>query len=168
MKKKPTLHRSVSALVRDLSEDRAFAEEFDKRLSGRQLIKALTVLRTRAELSQQDLAKKLECTQSKVSKLESSDDADICFGDLLDYTGAIGYEMRIFLMPRRQHSAEQVKMHAFVIKRLLDRIGQLAGKDALLSEESSLPLQVEVLQVDDEEPAGSTIAEETTETSSLR
>src|SRR5262245_48095075 len=114
--KKRTQHSSVSDMVRDLSEDQAFVEEFEKRLSARKLIKALTVLRTRAGLSQQELAEKLECTQSKVSKLESSADADIRFGDLLDYTGAVGYEMRLLLVPKGQKIVDEVKMHAFIIK----------------------------------------------------
>ena len=70
--KKRTQHNSVSDMVQSLSEDRAFAEEFERRVAGRQLIKILTVLRTKAGLSQQQLAEKLGCTQSKVSKLESS------------------------------------------------------------------------------------------------
>jgi transcriptional regulator with XRE-family HTH domain len=170
-------------MVRDLSEDRAFAEEFAKRLSRRQLIKALTVLRTRAGLSQQDLAEELECTQSKVSKLESSDDADIRLGDLLAYTGAVGCEMRIFLVPERQKIVDEVKMHTFVIKRLLDKMVRLAGSEGAMTEavagfleeaafnlthlvrqaaaalpglpdEPALPLQVEAPPVEEEEHPG--------------
>lgn len=177
--KKPTQHSSVSDMVRDLSEDRAFAEEFAKRLSERQLIKVLTVLRTRAGLSQQELAEKLECTQSKVSKLESSNDADVRLGDLVNYTGAVGYEMRVFFVPKGQKIVDEVKIHAFVIRRLLDRMVQLAGDDGvmikaaarflgeaafnltrfveeaaaglpLLPEEPSLPLQVEAPEVEEE------------------
>jgi transcriptional regulator with XRE-family HTH domain len=191
--KKRIQHNSVSDMVRDLSEDRTFAEEFAKRLSGRQLIKVLTVLRTRAGLSQQELAEKLECTQSKVSKLESSDDADIRFGDLMDYTGAVGYEMRVFLVPKRQKIVDEIKMHAFLIKRLLDRMVQLVGNDGAMTEavagfleeaafnltrivrkaaaalpalpeEPPLPLQVEAPEVE-EEKAG---AEEGATTSALR
>ena len=130
--KNRTQHNSVSDMVRDLSEDRTFAEDFARRLSSRQLIKALTVLRTRAGLSQQELAEKLECTQSKVSKLESSNDADVRFGDLLNYTGAVGYEMRVFLVPKRQKIVDEVQMHTFIIKRLLDRMVQLADEDGAL------------------------------------
>jgi transcriptional regulator with XRE-family HTH domain len=178
--KKRTQHRSVSDVVQSLSEDRVFADEFTKRLSGRQLIKALTVLRARAGLSQQELAGKLECTQSKVSKLESSDDVDVRFGDLVDYTGAVGCEMRVFLVPKRQKIVDEVKMHAFIIKRLLDRMVELAGADGVmikaaakflreaafnltrfvqeaaeglspLPEEPSHPLQVEAPEVEDEQ-----------------
>src|SRR5579875_602726 len=100
--KKQIQYSSVADMVRSLSEDRAFADEFEKRLSRRQLIKILTILRSRANLSQQELAEKLKCTQSKVSKLENSDDTDIRFGDLMDYVEAVDHEMRIFLVPKRQ------------------------------------------------------------------
>jgi transcriptional regulator with XRE-family HTH domain len=177
--KKPTHHSSVSAMVRKLSEDRAFAEEFAQRLAERQLIKVLTVLRTRAGLSQQELAEVLGCTQSKVSKLESSNDADVRLGDLVNYTGAVGYEMRVFFVPKGQRTVDEVKTHAFLIRRLLDRLVQLAGQDGVmikaaarflgeaafnltrlveeaaaglppLPEEPSLPLQVEAPEVEED------------------
>jgi transcriptional regulator with XRE-family HTH domain len=121
-------------MVRSLSGDRAFADEFSERLAGRQLIKALTVLRARAGLSQQELAERLGCTQSKVSKLESSDDADIRLGDLLAYTGAVRHEVRILLVPRGQRIVDEVRMHALIIQRLLDRIVRLAGDDGAMTE----------------------------------
>jgi transcriptional regulator with XRE-family HTH domain len=127
-------HSSVSDMVRSLSDDPGFADEFAKRLSHRQLIKALIVLRTRAGLSQQELAQKLGCTQSKISKVESGNDEDIRFGDLVDYASAIEHEMRILLVPKNQTLADEVKIHAFVIKRLLSRLVQLAGDDKAMSD----------------------------------
>src|SRR5207248_10446034 len=100
-----------------------------ERLSRRQLIKVLTVLRSRAGLSQQELAQKLGRTQSKVSKLEGSDDADVRLGDVVDYAVAVGHEVRVFLVPKGQTIVEEAKMHAFVIKRLLNRLAELAGDD---------------------------------------
>jgi len=116
-------------MVRNLSDDREFADAFSKRLSGRCLIKILTVLRTREGLSQAELADKLGCKQSKVSKMESGDDADLRFGDLVNFTGAVGHEMRILLVPEGQSLVDEVKMHAFIIKRFLDRLVSLAGED---------------------------------------
>jgi hypothetical protein len=52
----------------------------------------------------------------------------------MDYAGAVGYDMRIFLVPRGQRLVDEVKMHAFVIKRLLDRIVHLAGEDGAITE----------------------------------
>jgi transcriptional regulator with XRE-family HTH domain len=129
MAKKQTQHSSVADMVRNLSEDQAFADDFDKRLRSRQLIKALMVLRNCAALSQQELAGKLGCTQGKISKLESNADADIRFGDLVNYTDATGHEIRIFFVPKKQTVVDEVTMHAFVIKRLLHRLVELAGDD---------------------------------------
>jgi transcriptional regulator with XRE-family HTH domain len=131
--KKRTQHPSVSDMVRSLSEDPSFADEFLKRLSGRQLIKVLTVLRTRAGLSQQELAEKLHCTQSKVSKLESSNDTDLRFGDLLDYTSAVEHEMRLFLVPKGRTLLDEVQMHAYMIQRLLHCLIRLAGSDGAMT-----------------------------------
>jgi predicted XRE-type DNA-binding protein len=131
---KRTRHKSVEDMVRNLSEDRTSADEFNKRLSNRQLVKALAVLRTQAGLSQMELADCLSCTQSKVSKLESGADADLRFGDILDYTKAVKHEMRIYLVPKGQKRiVDDVKMHALVIKRLLDRMVQLAGDDGAMT-----------------------------------
>lgn len=127
--KKKSQHNSVSEMVRSVSENPTFADKFADRLERRQLVKLLAVLRARACLSQSELAEKLGCTQSKISKLESSDDADVGFGDLLAYTGAVEHEMRIFLVPKGQPIIDEVKMHAFVIKRLLNRLVELAGND---------------------------------------
>jgi transcriptional regulator with XRE-family HTH domain len=120
-------------MVRDLSETPGFADEFEKQLAGRRLIQQLLILRARAGLSQQEVAEKLACTQSKVSKLETSADADISFGDLVGYTAAVGHEMRLFLVPKGLKLADEVKMHAFSIRRLLDRMVQLAGDDGTMT-----------------------------------
>jgi predicted XRE-type DNA-binding protein len=130
--KKNSQHNSVSEMVQALSDDQTFADEFAKRVSDRQLIKVLTVLRTQAGLSQKELAAKLNCTQSKVSKLESGCDADLGFGDVIDYTQAVEHEMRIFLVPKGQRIVDDVKMHAFIIKRLLDRLVQMVGHDGVM------------------------------------
>jgi transcriptional regulator with XRE-family HTH domain len=175
-------HTSVADMVRTLSDDRAFTEEFEKKMRQRQFIKLLTILRTRADLSQENLAQKLGCTQGKVSKLEHSDDKDIRFGDLLDYTEAVGCEMRIMLVPKGQKIVDEVKFHAFIIKRLLDRLVHLARNDGALveattdfleeaafnlmryvqkaaaalppvAEEGPRPLQVEALELEEEQLA---------------
>ena len=95
-----------------------------------------------------------------------------------EMTGAVEHEMRIFLVPKGQTIVDEVKMHAFVIKRLLHRLVQLAGDDTdmargvqnflveaafnlgrfvqsaaselpPLAEETPLPLSVEAPEVED-------------------
>jgi transcriptional regulator with XRE-family HTH domain len=127
--KKRTQHNSVAEMVRDLSDDPRFADELVKRLAERQLVKLLTVLRNRAALSQRDLADKLHCTQSWVSKLENGKDADVRVGDLVKYTGATHHEIRLLFVPKGQTILEQVETHAHMIRGLLDRLVELVGND---------------------------------------
>ena len=105
----------------------------DQRLANRQLVKTLATLRTMG-LTQQDLAAKLGCTQSKVSKTESGQDADLRFGDVVAYTQACGYGVHILFQKSGPTLVGQVKNHAFAIKRLLDRLVELAGDDGCMVE----------------------------------
>lgn len=127
-------HRSVTDMVRDLlTDDPEFVNEFETRLSNRQLVKALAVIRARAGLSQQELAAKVGCSQSKISKLESGNDADLRFGDIAAYLQATNHEARIFLVAGGGSLVDEVKMHAYQIKQLLDRLIELAGTDGAMT-----------------------------------
>jgi transcriptional regulator with XRE-family HTH domain len=117
-------------MVRDLLADEpGFVKEFETRLSNRQLVKSLAVIRARAGLSQKELAAKMGCSQSKISKLESGIDADLKFGDVAAYLQATDHEAKIFLVPGGGTLVDEVRMHAFRIKHLLDRMVELAGTD---------------------------------------
>ncbi len=96
-------HRSITEMARDLlSDDPEFVAEFELRLANRQLVKSLAVIRARAKLSQQELASKMGCSQSKISKIESGVDADLRFGDIEAYLKATSHEAKIFVVPHLQ------------------------------------------------------------------
>ena len=109
--KKKRRYSSVAEMVRSLSEDPSFADEFEKRLAERQLIKLLAVLRTKTGLSPQELADKLDWALSKISRLESSNDADVRLGDLVDYARALDHQMHIFLVPMGQCLDQDTSSH---------------------------------------------------------
>lgn len=122
-------HNSVSEMVRSTVGDGRFADDFDRRMVGRRLVKTLAILRTFAGLTQQQLAEKLGCTQSKVSKIESGRDAGLRFGEVEAYAKACGYGLHIRFQRSGPTIVGQVKNHAFEIKRLLDRLVELAEDD---------------------------------------
>lgn len=103
---------SVVEMARSLSEDESFLVALEQQLQRRQLVKALAVLRAKGRITQAEVAKSLHCTQAKVSKLESGDDADARFGDLLAYTEAVGYDMRISLVPKKQSDGPTLLLEA--------------------------------------------------------
>ncbi|HEV3386319.1 MAG TPA: helix-turn-helix transcriptional regulator [Gemmata sp.] len=102
-------HQSVTKMVRDLlPDDPDFVKEFESRIIGRELVKALTIVRCKAGITQQQLAEKMGCGQSKLSKLESGFDADLRFGDVLAYLKAIGFSLKLTILPHVQPESSPV------------------------------------------------------------
>ena len=62
--KKAKQFPDVASMVRDVSDDTAFSEEFEKHLAQKQIVKLLMALRAAQGLSQRDIADKFPCTQS--------------------------------------------------------------------------------------------------------
>lgn len=124
---------SITEMVRDVSEDKAFADDFEKLMEERQVVKTLLMLRAARGLNQQEIAHRLGCTQSRISKLESSSDGDIRLADLCGYASALGLSVEIVLMKKEATIVRRVKFHAAYIKRLMDRLACLAKDDENIS-----------------------------------
>jgi transcriptional regulator with XRE-family HTH domain len=134
MTKKP--FRSVAEMVDGLSEDRVFAEQARKKLEERSVIDMLMALRSVQDLSQKDIADRMGCTQSRISKLEAGKDEDLRMGDLRSYADALGLDLMMVLGRKSQGRTmvDQVKQHAFAIKQLLESMAALADKDDSIAE----------------------------------
>lgn len=122
-------YTSVSEMLSDLPEDKAFAADFADHINQRQVVKQLVALRSAKGVSQQDVAKSLEVTQSKVSKLENGIDDDLRLGDLKGYLKAFDMDLGIVFAEHSRTITDEVKYHAFEIKRLLSKLARLAKKD---------------------------------------
>ena len=126
-------YASVSELVRDTAEPE-FADEFDQYQDDRKLVNVLTVLRCAHEVSQVELAKRMDCVQSKLSKMESSVDADLNFGDIIKYASALKQSVFIAFSPARKSRVDQIRFHIECIKDQLDRLGKIAGDDRTIGD----------------------------------
>lgn len=126
-------YSSVSELVRD-SSDAETADSFDKHQSDRRLVRSLIVMRCFKEVSQVDLAKRMKCAQSKVSKIESSVDADLNFGDVVRYSNALGQAVSLRISPAGKSGADRIRFHVDCIKREVDRLVELAGDDKTIGD----------------------------------
>ena len=122
-------YADVSDLVRDLAPDDQFRAAFDEERTARNIVRDLVAVRALRGLSQQDIAKELDCTQSRISKLESSRDDELRLGDLRAYAKAVGCEIAMGAIPRDLNSADKVKCHVFAIKRHTDDLAKLARTD---------------------------------------
>jgi transcriptional regulator with XRE-family HTH domain len=122
---------SVQEMVRAVSEDKEQAEKTARAIDRRQIVDFLMAIRSAKEVSQGEIARKMGHSQSKISKLENGDDDSLRVGALRAYISALGLEMMILVGPKQKPTiADQIKLHAGAISRLLTSLVGLVGKDA--------------------------------------
>ena len=79
-----TGYRRVAAAVKSLS-------------AKTRLVDQLILARVAAGLTQGQQAAKLRCSQSRISKLEDSEDAELSLGDFKEYAAAVGLKLKVEL-----------------------------------------------------------------------
>jgi transcriptional regulator with XRE-family HTH domain len=124
---------SVSQMVSETSDDPSFKEVFEAKLRARRIVKDLMIQRAAHRLSQKEIADKIGCTQSRISKLETTNDADLRLGDLARYADALGLRVNIVLEPKDCTPVTRIKKFAFQIKHELDRLANFAARDHLIA-----------------------------------
>ncbi len=132
-------YQTVTQMVRETAgSDDDFAEEFEKRIAGRTIVKHLSILRALRGLTQNDIAGKFGCTQGRISKLESSADEDLRLGELAQYASSLGFHVHIALQSKTTTPVHRVKQLAFRIKHELDGLAGLAKTDHKIAQAVSL------------------------------
>lgn len=126
-------YKNVNEMIKKLSSDKKFIEEASKEIKNKKIAKFLFTLRCRHNLTQKELADKIGCTQSRISKVENSYDKDISIKDLEDYGKALNLQLEIGYRSKNVNRANLIKYHAFRIKELLNELAELAGKDEAMN-----------------------------------
>lgn len=70
----------------------------------------------------------------EVSKMESSADADLQFGDLQGYASAVNGELRAAVRPETWNPATEVKCLAAAVRKKFKRMADLANQDGTIAE----------------------------------
>ena len=89
-------YRSVEEMLRGHGYRRV-AEAVRQLSAKTRLIDQLIVARVAAGLTQSQMAAKLRCSQSRISKIEDSQDADLSLGDIQAYARIVGLKLRLDL-----------------------------------------------------------------------
>lgn len=97
------------------------------------LVHQLAKLRHAANLTQEEMAKKLGVTQSAISKLEGGNDEDLTIGQIKKYAEAAQERISIVFGKPINH-VEAVKTHALGIRHHLSTLASLAHGDAAMEE----------------------------------
>ena len=85
---------NVVDLIRDIA-DADFVEELEEHLRQGAILRSLMAKRIAKGVSQGDIAERLGCSQSRVSKLERGTDGDLKLEELAAYGEATGHEFEI-------------------------------------------------------------------------
>lgn len=93
------------------------------------LVKCLIKMRAKSGLSQAELATRMNCSQSRVSKIEHCDDTDLSFGDILAYTRCTGHSLVMSMTSGNVCASNMIKYHVAQIREQLNKIIELAKDD---------------------------------------
>jgi len=89
-------YRSVDEMLRGHGYRRV-ADAVRQLSAKTKLIDQLILARVAAGLTQSQMAAKLRCSQSRISKIEDSQDADLSLGDIQAYARNVGLKLKLDL-----------------------------------------------------------------------
>lgn len=90
-------YSSVAEMILDMSEDKELGKRMAQDIEDRTIVNLLLATRFSQGLSQSYIAEKIGCSQSWVSKFESSKDADLRIGDVQAYAKALGVKCKVVI-----------------------------------------------------------------------
>jgi len=96
-KPRPPLSRTYATVDQMLRSTgyRRVAEAVKALSRQSHLVDQLIVARVKAGLTQAQLAERLKCSQSRISKLEDSQDDDLTLREIREYAAAVGLKVKV-------------------------------------------------------------------------
>jgi transcriptional regulator with XRE-family HTH domain len=117
---------SVRDLVKATAADDGQVREFDRRIKGAVIVNALIRTRAAAGMTQADVAEKMTCTQSAVSKLEHAADAELTLQDIASFLHATGGRLNLGI-GKQPNRVERIKELAICLKGELESLADLSS-----------------------------------------
>lgn len=117
---------SVSEAAAHLAGDPDVKERVEREISRSQIVKILLNLRAHKGITQKEIAERMACDPSKISKLESGNDLNLKWGDIVRYLSALGAGVSVMIEDESLPAASRIKQHVFRIRDLLEELAELA------------------------------------------
>jgi transcriptional regulator with XRE-family HTH domain len=122
----PKRFASVRDLVKATAANDDQIREFDRRIRGSAIVNALVRSRAAAGMTQADVAERMERTQSAVSKLEHSTDAELSLQDIASYMHATGGRLNLGI-GKQPNRVERIKELAICLEGELKSLADLSS-----------------------------------------
>ena len=119
-------YTSVGDAAAALAGDEKVKQQVDEEIRCSQLVNNLLQLRIEKGISQKELAKRIGCDPSKISRMEAGNDLQLRMGDVMQYLSALNVKMNMVVEDTSLPVAEQIKQHVFLIHEKLEQLVKLA------------------------------------------
>ena len=119
-------YTSVGDAAAYLAGDEKVKQLVDEEICCSLLVNNLLQLRIEKGISQKELAKRIGCDPSKISRLEAGNDLQLKMGDVMQYLSALNVKMNMVFEDTSLAVAEQIKQHVFLIHEKLEQLVKLA------------------------------------------
>ena len=123
------INEALNMMKRD---DASRQSSLEERREATRLIRCLVSMRGKAGLSQREMAERMGCSQSRISKIEHGLDFELTIGDMTAYAKATGFGSIISFSDGINNAAGMIKYHIKQANMLLGRIIELSEKDTCM------------------------------------
>ncbi len=118
--------KNTAEAAASLAEDPRVEERIKGEISRNALVSLLLEMRIDKGLTQEQIAASMKCTPSVISRIESGNDRQLKWTDIIGYCNALKVQMSIFFNDPSLPAAERIKQYVFKIHKDLESLATLA------------------------------------------
>ena len=133
-------YASVLEMVRDTVPDETFHDELEGRLAECSVSRAMSTLRCSQKITQEELAERAGCTQSKISRIENSSNDRLKLNDLAIYARAFNMQVSIDFA-QESSTADAIGRLARQITSGLDEVAERVKQEGAADEGAKKPYE---------------------------
>lgn len=126
-------YESVADLLRgEYPDNPEYIDSFLKTYAKEQVSQYLFMLRTSCGVTQEELAKRMGVSQSKIAKLEDRGD-NVKFNDVIAFARALGHDTSLQFTEERANLAGMLRWHFAAITAIMTKLERMAQGDPEIS-----------------------------------
>ncbi len=121
---------SVAEMAASLTGEPEVGSQVEREIQNSRLITTLLNLRLQKGMTQKQIAEFMGCDSSKISKMESGNDLNLKWADIVQYLSAMHMRINLNIEDTSLPAAMRIKMYVFRIHELLESLSELAAKES--------------------------------------
>lgn len=126
--KKEKIYNDTALLAGDLAGDENIRGGVQKKIAANEMVSSLIGVRHKSNLSQDMIAKRMNCHPSKISRIESGNDLNLKWGDIVDYCRAAEHTITVLFESDAESlpASARIKNSVLRIHKDLSELAEIA------------------------------------------